>query len=355
MPLTLKFDDAHLGAMMLAKIGNPLRDEPLQTSQSLCQFEEQDAEMLTTCFLKRFRALEQHQFDHHSDLASNELYSYACAIFDDPDSLLEQGVSIAKHLYAGSKHPNIKSGDLCISLMKDVGVGSPGGYDLTNALCIIKSEIKTPFLQISEKDGDLRLTTEQGIYPEKIDKGCLIVNTDRADGFAVYLFDKGGGATQFWSQDFAGAVPVNDEDALTKHYSKLCMEFAESGLAEETPQRERMDVASNAITYLEENESFDLDDFKSNTLQTPERIEQFDAFKEEYEIENERELEPTFEVSKKEAGKARKRLKSRLKLDVGVDMKFASGFISAAEQFMERGEDEEKGMAYVKIWYHKEV
>lgn len=354
MPLTLKFNDARLGAMMLAKVGNPTRDEPLQTSKSTCQFEDAEAELLTACFLKRFRALEQHQFDHHSDIASNELYGYASAVFDDPDSLLEQGENIAKHLYAGSKHPNIKSGDLCVSLLRDVGIGSSGGYENVDAICIIKSESKEPFLQISERDGDLRLTTEHGIYPEKIDKGCLIVNFDRADGFAVYLFDKGGGSTQFWTREFVGAVAVNDEDALTKHYSKLCMEFAEKALEEE-PQRERMAVASRAISYLEDKEDFDLEEFKSETLKSPEQVEQFDIFKSEYEIENDRELDDHFAVSKREATKARKRLRSRLKLDVGVDMKFASGFISVADQFMERGEDEEKGMKYLKIWYHSEV
>lgn len=355
MPISLKFDDAKLASMVLAKIGNPLREEPLKTSRKLCQFEDADAQLLTACFLKRFRSLEQYQLDHHSDLASNELYGYASAIFDKPKSLVKQGENIARHLYAGSKHPNIKSGDLCISLIKDVTVISTGKLEKVDALCIIKSESKEPFLQISEHDGDLRLTTEQGIYPEKIDKGCLIINHGRADGFAVYLFDKGGGNTQFWIRDFAGAAPLKDEDYLTRNYSKLAMEFADKGLAEDTPQEERMNVASRAISYLEDSEDFDLDEFKTKTLKTPERIKQFDSFKSDYAEEHDKVFEDKFAVSKKEAGKARKRLRSRLKLDVGVEMRFSSGFISVAEQFMERGHDDDKGMAYLKVWYHREV
>ena len=60
----------------------------------------------------------------------------------------------------------------------------------SRALC--KSESKVPFLQISSVDGDLVLTTQQGIYPDKIDKGCLIINHSRSEGFVVYLFDNGG-------------------------------------------------------------------------------------------------------------------------------------------------------------------
>lgn len=355
MPLTINFNDTELVSMTLAKVGNPIRDEPLTVSQAHCQFNEDDSEMLTSCFLRPFRSLEQHHLDHHSEIESNDLYGYATKVFEDRDSLVEQGGNIARHLYDKSRHPNIKSGDLCVSLIDHVGVSGAGELERRQALCIIKSESKVPFLQISEHDGDLRLTTQQGIYPEKIDKGCLIIDHGRADGYAVYLFDKSGGSTQFWKHDFVGAAPVKDEDYLTRHYSKLCVDFADKGLAEDTPQQERMEVADRAISYLEDSEQFDLDDFKSKTLETPERIEQFDSFKADYEEENDKELEDKFTVSQPEAKKARKRLKSRLKLDVGVELRFSSGFITAADQFLERGHDDDKGMEYVKVWYHKEV
>ena len=49
-----------------------------------------------------------------------------------------------------------------------------------------------------------------------------------------------------------------------------------------------------------------------------------------------------------------RRLGSRLKLDVGVELKFSSGFIHQAANFMERGHDEERRMEFVKIFYYKE-
>jgi hypothetical protein len=126
----------------------------------------------------------------------------------------------------------------------------------------VKSESKVPFLQISERDGDLVLTTEQGIYPDKIDKGCLIINHGRADGFSVYLFDKSGGNTQFWVRDFIGAKPVTNDDFLTRRFSELCVEFAKRGLPEETLAEERMEVASRAMTFLKEADEFDLAEFE---------------------------------------------------------------------------------------------
>lgn len=350
MSLALNFTQAGLEAMSLAKVGNPVRDEPLQTSQTLCRFNEEEAELLTHCFLKSFRSLELHQLHHHTDVEQNELFGYAAAIFEDNETLLEQGRNIAKHLHARTNHPNIKSGDLCVALINDIKVSG----ELTQAISIVKSESKVPFLQISERDGDLVLTTEQGIYPDKIDKGCLIINHGRADGYSVYLFDKGGEKTQFWVRDFVGAQPVKNDDFLTKRYSELCVAFAEKGLPENTKQEERMEVASQAVSYLAENDQFDIEEFNQTALKEPDRIAQFEAFKVDYEEEKGEILEEKFSVSKKEAEKAEKKLKSRLKLDVGVDIKFSSGFIHQAANFMERGHDEEKGMEFVKIYFYRE-
>lgn len=351
MSLSVDFKEANLEAMSLAKVGNPSRDEPLRTSKKLCRFEESEAELLTHCFLKSFRSLDLHHLHHHTDLKSNELFGYAGAIFDDNETLLEQGELIARHLYAHSSHPNIKSGDLCVALIDDVVVSG----ELVQAISIIKSESKVPFLQISEIDGDLRLTTQQGIYPDKIDKGCLVINHDRDEGFVVYLFDKSGANTHFWNRDFVGAAPVKSDDYLTRRFSELCVQFAEKGLPDDTRQEERMEVASNSMSYLEEADEFELGDFKSNALRDPRRIEQFEAFRSHYEDETGHELEDKFTVSKTEAKKAKKRLKSRLKLDVGAELRFSSGFIEQADHFLERGFDEERGMEFVKVWFYKEV
>ncbi len=350
MAIPPSFRKAKLVAMSLAKVGNPVRGEPLRTSRRLCRFPEEEAELLTHCFLKPFRALELHQLHHHSALERNELFAAASTIFDDPEALLEQGAAIARHLHTKSQHPNIKSGDLCVALLDGVGLLGTN----VMALSLVKSESRVPFLQISERDSDLVLTTEQGIYPEKIDKGCLILNHGRADGFSVYLFDKGGGDTRFWVREFIGARPVKDDDSITRRFSELCVEFAKRGLPEETPAEERMAVASRAVGYLQETGEFKLGEFTAKALETPERIARFEAFKADYEEQRGEPLEETFPVSKREAEKAGKRLKSRMRLDVGVELKFSSGFIHEAARFLERGRDEDKGMEFLKIYFHKE-
>ena len=335
--------------MSLAKVGNPSRDEPLQTSKSLCHFHDEEAELLTHCFLKSFKSLELHQLHHHTAVESNELFGYASAIFESPDSLLEEGANIARHLHAQSNHPNIKAGDLCVSMVDDILVAG----EKTRALCLIKSESKVPFLQISVVDGDLKLSTQQGIYPDKIDKGCLILEHNRAIGYSVYLFDKSGN-TNFWNREFVGAVPVKTDDYLTRRYSELCVDFSQKGLPEDARQEERTEVAKRAIDYIAEAEDFSMDEFREVALKDPETIEQFDLFKDEFEEETGTELEEEFTVSKPEAAKAKKKLRGKMKLDVGVELKFSSGFIDQADALLEKGFDEKKHMRFVKIYFHEE-
>lgn len=336
--------------MALAQVGNPQRQEGLRTSKNLCQFHEDESELLTRCFLKPFKSLDLHRLEHPDDIAENELYKLAGQIFESEENMIESSAGIARHLYSNSNHPNIKSGDLCVALLSNVMADG----EKTEAISIIKSESKVPFLQITATGEDLQLTTQQGIYPDKIDKGCLIVNTRKDDGYAVYLFDKSGDA-QFWRCEFVSASAVQDKDYLTRRYSEMCVAFANSDDLDESMKEERVDVARKAVSYLTEADQFDMDDFKTVALKEPKVSQEFETFKESYEQEQVGEaLEEVFEVSKKEAKKAERKINSRLNLDVGVDMKFSTGFQKTADQFMEKGFDDDKQMKFVKIFYHAE-
>ncbi|MFT4641253.1 MAG: hypothetical protein ACI8T1_004590 [Verrucomicrobiales bacterium] len=347
---TVHLKDSHLGGMGLAKVGNQQRQESLQVSKQLCHFDEDEAELLTLCFLKSFRSLELHQFADPEELAKNVVYAHAQAIFASTDELLKRSAKIAEHLYDRSQHPNIKSGDLCVGLLNNIVVND----EVVQGLCIIKSESKVPFLQISIVDDDLRLVTQQGIYPDKIDKGCLIINHQADDGYLVYVFDKGGGATHFWINDFLDVAPADDDDYHTRRYAEMCVAFAEKGLPEDVGAEARVEIANSAFDYIDDNEQFDLEDFKKTAFKDTDVREQFSEFKESFEEEHGQPLNDKFMVVKEAAEKAKKKLKARLKLDTGAEIRFTSGFVKCSDQFLERGFDEDKHMSFVKIYFHQE-
>lgn len=355
MSVRIRFTSATATGLVLAKVGHPQRDEPLQTSKEVFRIEEADQETLTAIFLKPFKSLTGHRFSHHSSLDQHEMNAHASAIFNSPDGLLEKGCDIAKRLYAKSNHPNIKSGDLCISLIENIEVNG----DLTQGICILKSESVVPFLSISTRDGDLQLSTEQGINPEKIDKGCLILNHFPHKGYYVLTFDRSGGDTRFWVRDFLGVVPVTDGSFLTNKYANMAVAFVEKEKARssesEAPPWETCAAARDAITYFEEKENFSLQEFEQEVLKTPEAVAKFAEHRERFEREEGQKLDDTFTISKKDVNKAKRKIGAVVKLDTGVEIHLKPAFTDQPEPVLERGFDEQKGMKFIKVYFNEDV
>ena len=342
----IRFTKAAAAGIVLAKVGNPQREEPLQTSKTVCRIEDKDREILTQLFLKPFRSLMGQCFHHHSALDQNEMFSCAKEIFNSEDGLLERGCDVAKRLYAKSNHPNIKSGDLCITLVKDIIVDG----QKTEGLCILKSESVEPFLSIAARGGDLELSTQEGINPDKIDKGCLILNHLEARGYYVLTFDRSSGESRFWVRDFLGLQPIPDDAYMTNQYADMAVAFAKEqpvGVAEQTAK------AKEAVEFFDKREKFSLQEFEEEVLRKdPEMVKKFKAHKEQREKDQGQKLGDSFEISKKDVSKAKKRVGGVMKFDTGVELRLLPHF---EEQAMEKGYDEERKMEFVKIYYHSDL
>jgi hypothetical protein len=356
MSAKIRFTSAYATGLVLAKVGHPQRDEPLQTSKEVFRIQEDDQEALTAIFLKPFKNLTAHRFSHHASLDQHEMNAYSAAIFDAEDGLLEKGCEIAKRLYAKSNHPNIKSGDLCISLIKDIEING----ETTSGLCILKSESVVPFLSISTRDGDLELHTEQGINPERIDKGCLVLNHLAQKGYYVLTFDRSGTDSRFWVRDFLGVVPVTDSPFLTNKFAGMAVSFLEKERKSEpkgddSPPWEDTSAVRDAIGYFEEKEHFSLQEFEEQVLKTPENKAKFAEHRAKVEEETGHKLEDTFEISKKDVSKAKKKIGSVMKLDTGVEVRLKPNVVSEPEKVLEHGYDETRKMKFIKVFFNEDL
>lgn len=357
MSAKIRFTSATATGLVLAKVGHPQRDEPLQTSKEVFQVGEADQEPLAAIFLKPFKNLTAHRFSHHSSLEQHEMNVCAAAIFSSDDGLLEKGCDIARRLYAKSNHPNIKSGDLCISLIRDIDVDG----QLVQGLCILKSERVEPFLSISTRDGDLELHTEQGINPEKIDKGCLILDHLAAKGYYVLTFDRSGTDSRFWVRDFLGVSPITDSPFLTNKYANMAVAFMEKeqkakpAASDDSPPWDTTNAARDAISYFEEKEKFSLPEFEEQVLKTPEAKAKFAEHRKEIEKEQGHALDDSFEISKKDVSKAKKKIRSMMKLDTGVEIRLKPALAAKPDSVLEHGFDEGKKMKFIKIFFNEDL
>ena len=362
MSAKIRFTSASATGLVLAKVGHPQRDEPLETSKDVFKVAEEDQESLTAIFLKPFKNLLAHRFSHHTSLDQHEMNACVRTIFADPSTLYEKGCEIAKRLYAKSNHPNIKSGDLCISLIEEIDVDG----ELKQGICILKSESVVPFLSISTKDGDLHLHTEQGINPEKIDKGCLILNHLSEKGYYVLTFDRSGTDSRFWVRDFLGVLPVTDPSFLTKNYTNMAVAFLEKEKKEkkaatresddDSPPWETSGAEKDAMAYFEEKESFSLHEFEDEVLKTPEAKQRFAEHRSKIEEEQGHRLDESFAISKKDVSKAKKKLQqSVMKLDTGVEIRLKPSAVAKADRVLEHGFDEGKKMKFIKIFFNEDL
>ena len=356
MTLKLDFESTTLTGLVLAKVGNPSRNEPLQTSKQLFHIEDSDQETLASIFLRPFKSfsLVGQKFHHHASLEKHEMNQAVETIFDAQSTLLEKGIEIATRLYSKSSHPNIKSGDLCISHLEGIRVGDE---DVVQGLCILKSESVTPFLSISTSDGDLQLNTEHGINPEKIDKGCLIVDQFGKKGFYVLTFDRGGSESRFWVREFLSLIAIPDS-AL---FSKKVAEMAVTAIAETTPPPaedappwEVNDAAKEALTYFDNREHFSLQEFEEKALRDENTRERFREERKRLEEEEGVAIEEKFNISSKDVSKAKKLMKSVMKLDTGVEIRLNTKVVDAPDKVLEKGYDEEKKMSFIKVYFNKE-
>ncbi len=358
----IRFTSASITGLVLAKIGHPQRNEPLQTSKEVFCVSEEDQSVLTALFLKPFRNLGGYRFNHHASLAQHEMHLASREVFDSPTNLLERGRAIAARLYAKSNHPNIKSGDLCIALIEGVEVDGK----TCQALCLLKSESVVPFLSISTEDGDLRLSTEHGINPEKIDKGALILDHVAEKGHYVLLFDRSGSDSRFWVRDFLSVVPVADAAMLTKKYADLAVSAVRDATAakrassggdaeDDSPPWESCTAAREAISYFEGKEKFDLREFEREVLKGPDASEKFAARRAEIEEETGTPLPEEFEISAKDVDKAKRKIGAVMKLDTGVEIHIKAAFADQAEPCIERGFDEARGMKFMKVYFNSDL
>ena len=303
MPMTLKlnFEAVEISGLVLAKVGNPSRDEPLQTSKTLFNVSDDDQATLCPIFLKPFRNLIGQRFTHHSSLEKMD-------------------------------------------------------GETKRAICILKSESMTPFLSISTRDGDLQLETEQGINPEKIDKGCLILEHLEKKGYYVLTFDRAGSESRFWVRDFLSVRPIPDSALLSKRVAEMAVNAVSTkGASEDSPPWDVNEPAQEALTYLKGQKNFSLQEFEEQALRTDAAKSRFAEERKRLEEEEGITLEENFDISTKDVTKARKFMKSIMKLDTGVEIRLRPKVVDKPDDVLERGYDEERKMSYIKVYFNEDL
>jgi 37-kD nucleoid-associated bacterial protein len=345
----LPFTDASPGRFIIHQVGNKLNEEGYTLSEkSLPPLTEELQVSLTNYFLSAFKEPEYYSFWHESDLALNACCSFAKDIFSDNNSFVEKSQSIARHLYECSTHPKIKSGDLYIALLQGNG---PEGEAL-QALAIFKTESKDTFLQVTKEGEYFALHSSEGQNINKADKGCIIFNTNGAEGYKVCVVDNlnRGSEAQYWKDDFLKLISFVDEYHQTREFLGIAKHYVTDQYAKEfdVSKTDQIDLLNRSISYFKTHPSFEKNEFETEVLHHPEMISSFQKFDDQYRKQNHIELEDSFDISKQAVRKQARVFKSVLKLDKNFHI-----YIHGNREMIEKGVDEQ-GRKYYKIFYNEE-
>lgn len=341
---------ASLKKVIVHYVGSKNNLDPLHLSQETLALDEETLSAIGESFLNRFNnSFEHYQFQHPSSLQFNEVYSYSSTLFEDKTQFETISINIAKHLYESSTHPKVKGGELYVCLFE----GLPVEGRMYSAIGLFKTENKSLFLEVEHSSQQLLVSMKEGVELNKVDKGCLIINDNRDEGFDVLIFDNQnrGEEAQYWKEKFLNITPQKNEFHQTQHFLTLTKQYITENMDEEfgLEKTEKIELLTKSIDYFRSKESFDMEEFQQEVFQNnDEMIESFRNFGSRYIEQHDFDIAAQFDISTQAVKKQMRVYKSVLKLDKNFHI-----YIHGNTDLIEKGIDDD-GRKYYKIYYQEE-
>ncbi|WP_047415908.1 nucleoid-associated protein [Cellulophaga sp. Hel_I_12] len=341
-----------IDSISLHRVGNKNKNETIFLSETPHSLNDETTGLLKEYFFKPFREKEENYFHfaNEVDVEFNEMFKIVSTIFNDPDSIHANSKKIASYLYEQSNHPHIKSGEVYVAYLTGLLLDNVK----VNAVGIFKSELKHDFIQFEEKGSNLDIIIQQGININKLDKGCLIFDTNKEEGFKILSVDSNRYDTKYWLEDFLGVTPLSDDNFKTKNYLKFCQNFAKDVVLPAEDKQQEVLFMNRAVNHFAKNDSFEETNFLNEVMENPALIPEFKHYKVEkgpkYSVED----VSSFDIANKAVSDARKKIKNVIHLDTHIQIKLDFINPESAEKFVEKGWDEEKQMYYYLVYFNKE-
>jgi len=346
--------EANLNQVSIHRVGNKLLDEFYVLSDAPLGIQDELLnKLLMQYFLTPFEKVnEVYRFMHSTDdLNLNEVYHFCDEAFADPANFHQISQQLTKFLFDNTNHPKIKAGELYVAFFNNIQLEG----ELLDAVGIFKSENKETYLKVYPDTGGFNLEYDQdGINIHKLDKGCLIVNSEKVEGYKVLVIDQTNRNNEavYWKDDFLKVKIRNDSFNQTSNTLSIYKNFVAEKLDDqfELTKADKIDLLNRSMKYFKEKETFDLNEFGDEVLGNPQAIESFKSYKTQYEQDHETEIGSSFDISNAAVKKQSRVYKSVLKLDRNFHI-----YIHGDKELIEKGFDDDKAMNYYKVYFREEA
>ncbi|HQQ93086.1 MAG TPA: nucleoid-associated protein [Bacteroidia bacterium] len=347
----ISFTRASLTRLAIHDVGNKGSGEELTCSKKEIQIKDDFLkDTLTRYFSSSFTTDIYHQFKTKADASLSSVRKSSKAIFDDPSCLMEESAEMARLLYDQSMHPKIKGGEFYTCYFKDVIVDG----ELCDAIGLFKTENKETYLKVYQHLNEFELDYENGISIRKIDKGCLVFNTDRKNGYKLSVVDNNKAGIEcalYWEEDFLQSTLKTGAYYHTRNFMDASRGFCEEVLTEEnqvSKEDQRM-MLNRSTAYFKEKDKFQMKDFEEQVLTQPELVQAFRDYRQDFNKRLDLTAVDDFEISPTAVKKYQKYMRSVIKLDKNFHI-----YIHGRHDYVEKGYDEEKKLKFYKLYYVNE-
>jgi nucleoid-associated protein YejK len=329
-------NEALIHSVILHGIGSKAENEDLNISESLLNLSDDMLAILAAFFMSPFKSEE------YFNLSGSEVQKCVAAVFDKPENLVDESAKLADLLYRASD-AKTKGGEFYAAYFRECVVDG----ETVEAVGLFKSENKETFLTVYPVASNYTVESAEGVSIRKLDKACMIFNTERENGYLVAVADSGKNTD--WRNDFLQIKPRNDAYSKTKAMMQACRDFVSEQLPEEfeIDRADQIEILNRSAQYFKSHETFDRPEFETEVLQQNDLIESFRGFDEKYRDEKDIPTEMTFDIEPQAVKKNAKVFKSVLKLDKNFHI-----YIHGDRSMIEKGED--AGRKYYKVFYDTE-
>lgn len=335
-----------ISKIIVHKVGNKINQENLFLSSEELALPEDMKELLEEFFLKAFKGEEYFQFYSDSYLVNNPVYSSVSEIFEDREKFVFESENIAKHLYEVAENPRVQGGELFVVYFENEGEEE----QKIDSIGIFKTENKSPFLKIFDRDDNYEIEKDYGISLAKLDKGCIVYNTAKENGYAVSVVDNNkNGDMYYWFEDFLKVKQREDEYFHTQETLSVYKDYITKQLPQEfeISKADQADFLNKSINFFKEKEQFDFEEFTNEVLEDKNVIESFANYKTDYEQEMQVSIPEDFTINEAAVKKQSRHFKSVIKLDKNFHI-----YVHGDRKMLETGQDE-KGK-YYRLYFQEE-
>lgn len=301
-------------------------------------------------FTSPFKTDIYYQFKSKNEMHYHDVKSYAADLFESQFDFVTISKLFAEHLYNQSMHPKIKGGEFYTCYFKDCLADGV----VCDAIGIFKTERKDTYLNVFGMGLDFDIECNNGININKLDKGCLIFNTEKEKGYKVSVIDtnnKIADCAFYWIEDFLNLKMKENSYFHTSNFIDTCKGFCEEILTESNnvSKQDQMMMLNKSTSFFKEKDNFNFAEFEKEILPQAELQEAFKDYRKTYNEKMDLKAVDEFEVSHTAVKKNQKFMKSVVKLDKNFHL-----YIHGRHDYLEKGYDEEKGLNYYKVYFVNE-